>query len=231
VAGSPPVHRVIPVEQAVRVGLDVLPCESASRLLTEAKSWAVRDCICRTQQRLIGRGCDRPVDNCLSFAPVESAFQADGVSRPIPLDEALRILVEAEEAGLVHTVTNTRDGLYYICNCCVCCCGILRSVIEFNLPGAVARAAFRAAVDRDACVGCGKCANRCSFDAVRVERGKSVVDAQRCVGCGQCCATCPSDAIHLERRPAGDSPVIPATETEWQAQRIAWRSQGGSGNA
>jgi Pyruvate/2-oxoacid:ferredoxin oxidoreductase delta subunit len=225
VVGAPPVHRVIPVEQAVRVGLEVLPFESASQLLAGAKSWAVRACICRTQQRLVGRGCDRPVDNCLSFAPVESAFQADGVSRPIALDEALRILYEAEEAGLVHTVTNARAGLSYICNCCTCCCGILRSVVEFDLPGAVARAAFRAAVDRDACVGCGKCAGRCAFEAVRVEKGKSVVDAQRCVGCGQCCATCPSDAIHLERRPAGDAPPIPDTESDWLAQRAAWRAR------
>ena len=65
----PAVHRVIPVGEAIPVDLEIFPYEHATELLENAKSWAVRDCICRVQQKLIGKGCDRPTENCLVFAP------------------------------------------------------------------------------------------------------------------------------------------------------------------
>ena len=68
---APAVHRVIPVGEAIPFDLEIFPYERASELLETAKSWAVRDCICRVQQKLVGKGCDRPIENCLIFAPVE----------------------------------------------------------------------------------------------------------------------------------------------------------------
>jgi len=99
---APPVHRVIPVEEAIPFDLEIFPYERATELLEGAKSWGVRDCICRVQQRLVGKGCDHPVENCLVFAPVESVFDHSEVDRAITKEEALRILHEAEETGLVH---------------------------------------------------------------------------------------------------------------------------------
>ncbi len=72
--GPTPVHRVIPVSEAVPVDLEIFPYESAAALIDGAKSWGVRDCICRMQKRLIGEGCEHPVQNCLIFAPVEGVF-------------------------------------------------------------------------------------------------------------------------------------------------------------
>ena len=222
-ANGPAVHRVIPVEQAIPVRVQIESYESATQMLANAKSWAVRDCICRVQQRLIGKGCDRPSDNCLSFAPVEGAFQAGGASRPISLDEAMRILYEAEEAGLVHSVANTRDEVFYICNCCTCCCGVLRALAEFGQPAAVTRSAFQAAVDPEVCVGCGKCAARCQFEALSKTLGITSVDPVRCVGCGLCVSACPTDAIRLDRLPAGETPLLPAGMADWQAERARQR--------
>jgi hypothetical protein len=110
----PSVHRVIPVEEAVPAGVEILPYERATELLEGAKSWAVRECICRLQQHLVGKGCDRPTGNCLVFAPFEGAFDRSDVSLAISKEEAFRILREAEEAGLVHSPGNYRDGNYYI---------------------------------------------------------------------------------------------------------------------
>ncbi|MGD2205206.1 MAG: hypothetical protein PVH17_00385 [Anaerolineae bacterium] len=111
---APPIHRVIPVEEAVPVNIEIHPYERASELLENAKAWGVRDCICRVQQKLVGKGCDRPVEACLVFAPVEGAFDHSQVDRPITKDEALRVLREAEDAGLVHSPGNYQDGNYYI---------------------------------------------------------------------------------------------------------------------
>ncbi len=105
---APPVHRVIPVEEAIPIDIEIFPCEWASKLVGAAKSWAVRDCICRVQQRLLGQGCNHPVEVCMLFAPVEGAFQGSEIDRPITKEEALGILRKAEEAGLVHSVYNFR---------------------------------------------------------------------------------------------------------------------------
>jgi len=151
----PAVHRVIPVGEAIPVELEIFPYERATELLETAKSWAVRDCICRVQQKLVGKGCDRPVENCLVFAPVEGVFDHSEMDRAITKEEALRILRETEEAGLVHSTGNYRDGHTYICNCCTCCCGILRSVAEFGVPTTAVRSDFHMVVDAEMCSGCG----------------------------------------------------------------------------
>jgi electron transport complex protein RnfB len=220
---APPGHRVIPVERAIPFEPEIFPYQRASDLLEGAKSWGVRDCICRVQQRLVGKGCDHPVEVCLVFAPVERAFEHSDVTRAISKEEALRILRETEEAGLVHSTANYRDGHFYICNCCSCCCGFLRTVVEFGVPTAIAHSDFWVLVDQEECVGCGACTDRCQFGALSVPEDVCVVEYSRCVGCGQCTTVCPTEALHLERRPEGDILPLPANQREWMARRAEGR--------
>ncbi len=219
----PSVLRVIPVEEAVPFDLEILPYERASALIERARSWGVRDCICRVQRRLVGAGCDHPLENCLVFAPVEGLFDHDQVTRAISKEEALRILREAEEAGLVHSPGNYRDKNYYICNCCPCCCGILRGLVEFGIPNAIAHSGFRAVVDDETCAACGDCLARCPFGALSLPEEICLVDHIRCVGCGLCVTVCPSGALGLERRPESERPSLPADRKEWMAQRARAR--------
>ncbi len=220
---APAVHRVIPVGEAIRVDLEIFPYEHATELLKNAKSWGVRDCLCRVQQKLVGKGCDRPIENCLIFAPIEGAFDRSKVDRAITKEEALRILHETEEDGLVHSTGNYRDGHYYICNCCTCCCGILRSVAEFGVPTTAVRSDFHTVVDAAMCSGCGDCLERCQFGALSVPDDICVVDYARCVGCGLCATVCPTEALYLERRPGGEVPPPPADIKEWMVQRARGR--------
>jgi electron transport complex protein RnfB len=224
VAGQgPSVHRVVPVERTIPVGIEILAYEQASQLVQYAKAWGVRNCICRVQQQLLGKGCDRPVENCVVLAPVEGAFDRSELSRPVAMVEALRILEEAAQAGLVHSTGNFQDPDYYICNCCACCCGVLRSVVEFGNPLGIARSSFRAASDETSCVGCGGCVSRCQFDALAVDEGVCRVDPERCVGCGLCVATCKESALSLERRSGADMTPPPASRTDWMIQRARKR--------
>jgi len=220
---TPALHRVIPVEESVPFELEIFPHERASQLLESAKSWGVRDCICRVQQRLVGKGCDHPVENCLVFAPVEGAFDHSDVNRAITKEEALRILGEAEASGLVHSTGNYQEPHYYVCNCCTCCCGILRGVAEFGVPTAVAKADFQATIDADLCAGCADCVERCQFEALAVPEDIAEVDTARCVGCGLCATVCPTGALQLERRPAGKIPPPPRDIKEWGMQRAEQR--------
>ena len=83
----------MPVEEAIPTGIEIYPYERATEVLEGAKAWGVRECICRLQQKLIGKGCDWPVENCLVFAPVEGVFDRSEVTRAITKEEAKRILL------------------------------------------------------------------------------------------------------------------------------------------
>jgi electron transport complex protein RnfB len=223
IQAAPPGHRVIPVEQSIPFEPEIYSYERASELLEGAKAWGVRDCICRVQQRLVGKGCDHPIEVCLVFAPIEGAFDRSEVTRAITKDEALNILRETEEAGLVHSTANFRDGHFYICNCCSCCCGFLRTVVEFGVPTAIAHSDFRVVVDEEECVGCEECVEWCQFRALSVPEDVCVVDHTRCVGCGQCTTVCPPEALSLERRPESEILPLPLDQREWMAQRAEER--------
>ena len=225
----PYLHRVLPVDQAIPFDLEIHPYERAAELLEGAKSWGVRPCVCRVQQRLVGKGCDHPVENCLMFAPVEGAFDDDGVDRAITKDEALRLLREAAEAGLVHSTANYRSGNNYICNCCTCCCGILRSVADLGMSRTVARSGFRALVDEDLCSGCGECVARCQFHALTLAEGMCRADILRCSGCGQCAMACPAGAMRLVRLTDAGAVTPPADVGEWRAKRVEARSRAQNG--
>jgi len=214
---APAIHRVVPVQEAIPVDLEVFPYQRAAAIVEEARSWGVRDCICRVQRRLIGEGCDHPVEACLVMAPVENVFAEGGITRPIDKEEALELLRQAAEAGLVHSTGNFRDGHHYICNCCSCCCAVLRGLVEFDVPTAVARSGFQAAVERDLCLGCGICLERCPFAAVTLEGETATVDVQRCLGCGLCVTSCTAGALRLERRE--ETEKVPADIKEWMAHR------------
>ncbi|MFH1689645.1 MAG: 4Fe-4S binding protein [Candidatus Eisenbacteria bacterium] len=221
--GGASVHRVIPVDESVPQDLDIFPYERASELLERAGAWGVRNCICRVQQKLIGKGCDHTVENCLVFAPKEGVFDGSGETRPITKYEARRILAQAADEGLVHSTMNQRDQIFYICNCCTCCCGVMRGVAEFGVPTAVARSDFRAVVAEDRCTGCGACVRRCQFGALSKDGDLSVVDYARCVGCGVCVSACAVEALAMERRPEGEVERPPENSGQWMDRKAKER--------
>jgi len=222
---GPAITRIVPVQQAVDADIRLLPYEQVSEILEDAKSFGVRECICRKQKALIGEGCEHERFNCLSFAPVEGAFAKSEHVRETTREEAMRILREAEEAGLVHTTYNQQDGLYFICNCCPCCCGIMRGVVEFGNAHALARSDFNAVVDVDACTGCESCVDRCHFGALSVPDDVCVVDLQHCMGCGLCVGECPSDALRLVRRVTEEQLPPPGDHYEWMGERARARGK------
>lgn len=47
------------------------------------------------------------------------------------------------------------------------------------------------------CMGFGTCVKACQFDAIHVINGVAVVDREKCVGCGKCASVCPNGLIQL----------------------------------
>jgi len=221
---EPSVHRVIPVNESVRMDMEVRPFESAADIVNRAQAWGVWDCICRKQKALIGEPCEHPVDICMVFNQTPGAFDRSSAIKALTREEAMATLRRAAEAGLVHTVSNNQQGMAYICNCCTCSCGILRGMVDLGIANVVARSAFVNQVDEELCVGCDLCMEQCQFEALSLD-GVVRVSETRCVGCGVCVSFCPEGALSLVRRPAEEIMPPPVTEVDWRVERAAARGQ------
>jgi electron transport complex protein RnfB len=197
-----PYFRVIPVQKSIPAELAVLTYERVFDIIDKAETIAVTDCICRTKQKMAGKGCEHTIQNCLVFSPwaeyyLENEFHAKEITK----DEARKILEKAEEEGLVHTSQNTASGPTYICNCCSCSCGVLSAVKNLKLHSQVGRSYYLANVNEDLCTGCEECVDRCHFGAISVENSIAKVNPAFCMGCGVCKSGCPAEAISLNRKP------------------------------
>jgi len=213
---QPALHRVVPAQRAVKTEW-VLPYDDVREILLSARTFHLRDCICRAQQDQLGsRKCDFPVNMCLSFSDTERSTDNGDITR----DEALAILEKSDQVGLVHTVSNVLQGVGYVCNCCGCCCAILRSVNDWGIENSVAYANYFAVIDPEICAGCGDCIKRCQVHAISEGDGVSVVDRARCIGCGLCVTGCPHEVAVLERRAEPEIINPPADFAAWERARL-----------
>jgi ferredoxin len=220
---KPQFHRVIPVNETIRNTMEIRPFESATEIVNAMQSWGVGDCICRKQKALIGQACEHPLDVCMILAPQPNAFAGSTLFRALTHDEAIETLQRAAAAGLVHSVSNNQEGVYYICNCCTCSCGILRGMAKLGIANAVASSAFVNQVDEALCSGCEDCTGSCQFEALAMDGLLATVNAVRCVGCGVCVLSCSTGALGLVRRPEEQILPVPLTHRDWEAQRAAAR--------
>ena len=222
---DPVAFRVIPVNRNMSTELQVFTYEAAEELVKNAKSIGVRDCICKKQQELIGNSCEYPMTVCLLLNPRrENAFADDELSTPITQQEALKLLRESEEAGLVHCTLNVGNetAIRYICNCCSCCCGVLRGVSMSDEPRKLVRTDYAAKIDADLCAGCGLCIDRCQMNAIAMDDSIARVDIERCIGCGVCALVCPEDALEIIKKPSV-LPESPDSLMDWMIQRATSR--------
>jgi electron transport complex protein RnfB len=220
---QPAFHRVVPVQESVQAGVAIAPFETAAGIVERASAWSVTDCICRKQTALIGRPCPHPLESCMVMSGTPGAFHGRSGMRELTKQEALDLLRNLAEAGLVHSVSNTREGNWYICNCCTCSCGILRGMAEGGMASVIAHSGFACRVDESACSACGLCQERCPFGAITVD-GTAHVEAIRCAGCGVCTVACPNQALTLVRRVEGEAAPPPVDEETWKRQRLEWRA-------
>ena len=212
---QPPLQRVVPA-QGTAESEWVLPYDDVKKLLLTARGFSVRDCVCRYERSLIGRACSAPLRTCLTFSESERPPHSNRISK----DEALAILDQAEQNALVHTVMNTVESVSYVCNCCGCCCALLRGLNEYDSPNAVARANYYAEINVHECSACGICFDRCQVHAIKEAADGYVVDRSRCIGCGLCVTGCPDHAAHLRPLPAPQIVHPPHDFHAWEEERL-----------
>jgi Na+-translocating ferredoxin:NAD+ oxidoreductase subunit B len=221
---APALMRVVPINVDLKGQQTVLVYEDVKKMLAKAKAIQVVDCICVKERATQGHECKHPVERCFAFSNHEGAFDKYKKGRLISKEEALEIMEKCEQQGLVHSTYNVQKGQMFVCNCCSCCCGIIRGMKDFNAPFLMAKSNFAAQIDPDKCVSCGVCKDeRCPMEAIVEQEGLYEVQPERCIGCGVCTPTCPSEAIALVRKPESEQDLPPETVIDWYGKRAASR--------
>ena len=162
---------VIPVEKAINATNTSISIEHISHWLDKYEgSLSVGYCSCRNARRLYGEGSGEIQDDCcIGLGDFATYLVETGKGRPITKQEALEICQRAEDNGYVHQVTNIdgQDKIFGLCNCDLGVCFALRTSQYFNTPN-MSASSFRAHVNKDNCVACGKCVEVCPAGAVKL---------------------------------------------------------------
>ena len=187
-----PFTRVIPVGVAVNATTHILAFEDIKEIIDKSRSLAVTNCTCR----LIAHKCDKPLEACLQVNNAADYSIARGTGRELTKQQAMDLIRETEEAGLVHVVVNKQDVDHFICNCCACCCQTFPVLIKYGIS-VVEPSRFAALVDPELCTACETCLGRCFFGAITIN-DVAEIDSEKCLGCGLCQVTCPTEAITMK---------------------------------
>jgi ferredoxin len=182
----------------------VLDYERATHVINTATCITVGICYCRHKMEHLGKGCNNPQEVCLTFNKSAESLAKHKITRPVGKEEAHKILKECIELGLVQLGDNVQEAVNWICNCCSCCCVALQAYRKLGYNVNITTN-FVAKHNREACIGCGICVERCSVDAIRLckdDKGNDypAVDFERCIGCGVCVRFCPTECMVMERR-------------------------------
>jgi electron transport complex protein RnfB len=197
--GSPETStvRVLPIQEEVPNEPSVLPYEKIYDMIDKAEVVGIANCACRQAEH----NCDAPIEACMLFDGAAVGLSLMGIGRIITKEEMKKILKECDDYGLIHQVNNAQERLTMLCNCCSCCCVLLRSFKKYGNPNVISSSGFMPQCNEEICSGCGICAEeRCKMDAITIENDLPVINENLCIGCGLCVTGCPEEAMKLVRR-------------------------------
>ncbi|RJP24749.1 MAG: 4Fe-4S dicluster domain-containing protein [Candidatus Abyssobacteria bacterium SURF_5] len=204
-ASNVPGFKVLPVDENVKADMVLFPYHRLKESIKAARKIAVADCVCRKEGKLVGKGCNHPIETCLSFGAAAEYYIENAMGREITADEAIRIVEEADRSGLVHAGANAKH-LSNVCNCCPCCCASMKGITQRgHSKQKYFNALFEAIVNQDECTACESCVERCPVGAITVDEAAQV-ERDKCLGCGLCASACPVEAIDLRLREDREEP-------------------------
>ena len=190
---------------------EILDWERATWLIESATAASVSICACRHKASHLGKACDRLQENCIALNMGAQILVKNGFARPVSTAEAMKVLERSKEQGLAQTGDNVQTGAAYICNCCGCCCEMMKAVRVMGLRNAIVTSNWTVEIDEEKCKGCGRCAKLCPVDLIdmvpaaseegKKPRMKARHEGEFCLGCGVCYTGCKSGAIRMKPRP------------------------------
>jgi Na+-translocating ferredoxin:NAD+ oxidoreductase RNF subunit RnfB len=220
--------RTIPINQSIPVEHHVATYDQIQGLVEESSGpFVVLPCVCRWRKALEQKPCMKTarLETCLGFGDTAAMVLRRDCGREVTQGEALAILRQNQEDGLVLQPSNSQRA-EFVCSCCGCCCGMLSMLKALPHPVDFWTGNFFAEVDAAVCSHCGKCVSRCQVEAVALPRSRKLpakVNLSRCIGCGLCVPTCPSDAMRLKKKTVE---TVPPEDAACLLREIAARKKG-----
>lgn len=208
--------RIAAIMQARGQGSQIVPLEDADRVLELSSPIGLIACLCRKGARAIDERSELEY-TCMGMGVGMLKWERwperyKGGVKFVNIEEAKEWNHEMDRRGFVHILM--LFGAPFIGGFCQCDypdCGALRNAVDFGLG--CLKSHYVAMVDYDKCNGCGICAQRCQWGALKFEvtSEKANIDLFKCYGCGLCQTGCPRNAIRLEWRAS-----VPAVAEVWQ---------------
>ena len=203
-----PLLRVVAAYAAIKDLPDIEPYDDMREILKAQETRALCSCTCRKRRTDLGLACAHSHDiNCFQFNRGAEYAITRGTGRKLSYEEALTIVDEIEQDGLIHNWRNDRNmAMTVMCNCCIDCCMIWHPVDTYghDIGKYWAKSRFMAQVDQDLCIGCQTCVERCMFDAIEMvkvpgsKKLKASINPEKCFGCGMCVLKCEPLALSMK---------------------------------
>lgn len=215
------ITRILPYSEAIDESsyVEVLDYEKAASLIEEAGKYAIGICSCRHEKLHTGqKSCNTPLATCSTFGYGADYLIRRNMAKEVSKTEMLENLARSKEMGLMLEADNVQRYITFICHCCKCCCNILLGINKFGYTNTVVTSNFIARVNKDLCIGCGKCVKACPVNAIEMielepdSQKKPVVNEKLCLGCGVCGIQCGTHGIVLVQR--GQRVLHPETTFE-----------------
>lgn len=205
-----PLFRSYPISKDVVEGGELHPYEDWRANIKRHKTITVSPCQCRTMWQALGVPYpeEHPMNTCLSLGEMAEYFIENDIGKQITQDEAIAIIEDIISKGMVVEAICAKNP-DIICCCHSDSCGNLMGFRGIDGKGACAKYynAYTLAYDKDKCLKCGLCVDKCPMHAISQGEDGYVVLDDACVRCGQCVPVCPGKARILKAIP--DYPELP----------------------
>ena len=208
-------ERIRQIIQETENGNQVVPREDADKVLELCTGIGLMRCACRSGIRAIDERNEFEY-SCMGMGVGMLKWERwperyKGGVKFVNVDEAKEWNHEMDDRGFCHILM--LFGAPFIGGFCQCDypdCSSLRRAVDFGIG--TMKSHYLAQVNYEQCNGCGICAQRCQWGALKFETttGKANIDMFKCYGCGLCHTACPREAISLVRRE-----TVPAVAEVW----------------